>query len=97
MEMHMRWLGHVTRREVGRIPIDLLYGELATGKRPTELCFKNICKYDFQALCISTDVWEVAAKDRDAWKHTVKLGLSQYEETQQVKAEKKRLHKRLYA
>ena len=33
---------------------------------------------------------------RDAWRHTVKVGLSQYEETQQLKVEEKRLHKRLH-
>ena len=32
----MRWLGHVPRMKDGRIPKDLLYGELARGKRPTE-------------------------------------------------------------
>ena len=41
-----------------------------------------------------TDSWEVTATDRDAWRHIVKVGLSQYEETQQVKAEEKRLHKK---
>ena len=35
-------------------------------------------------------------KLRDAWRHTVKVGLSQYEEIQRVKAEEKRLHKRLH-
>ena len=30
----------------------------------------------------------------DAWRHTVKVGLSQYEETQRLKAEEKRLHKK---
>ena len=49
---------------------------------------------DLQALGISTDSWEVTATDRDAWRHTVKVGLSQYEETQRVKAEEKRLHKK---
>ena len=34
-QRRMRWLGHVARMEDGRIPNDLLYGELATGKRPT--------------------------------------------------------------
>ena len=34
-QRRMRWLGHVTRMEDGRIPMDLFYGELATGKRPT--------------------------------------------------------------
>ena len=43
---------------------------------------------------INTDSWEDTATDRDAWRHTVKLGLSQYEETQRVKAEDKRLHKK---
>ena len=31
----LRWLGHVTRRHNGRLPKDILYGELATGSRPT--------------------------------------------------------------
>ena len=43
-QRRMRWLGHVTWMEVGRIAKDLLYGELATGKRPTgrpQLRFKG--------------------------------------------------------
>ena len=62
--------------------------------RTTQLCFKDICKRDLQALGINTDYWEVTATDRDAWTHTVKVGLSQNEETQRVKAEEKRLHKK---
>ena len=48
-QRHMRWLRHVARMEDGRIPKDLVYGELATGKRPTgrpHLRFKEICKRD---------------------------------------------------
>ena len=89
----MKCLRHVTRMEDGRIPKNHLYGELATGKRPTgRLRFKDICKRDLQALVINTNSWEVAATERDAWRQTVKL--SQYEETQCVKAEKKRLCKK---
>ena len=68
----------------GRIPKDILCGELATEKRPTgrpQLRFKDICNRDLQALGINTDSWEVTATDRDAWRRTVKVGLSQYEET----------------
>ena len=76
-----------------------LYGELAIGERPTgrpQLLFKNVCKQDLQALGINTGSWEVTAKDRDAWRHAVKVGFSQYEETQRVKAEEKRFRKKLY-
>ena len=68
-QRRMWWLGHVTRMEDGRIQKDLLYGELATGKRPTgwpQLCFKDVCKRDLQALVINTGSWEVSATDRDA-------------------------------
>ena len=51
---------------------------------------------DLQALGINTDSWEVTATDRDAWRHTVKVGLSQYEEIQRVKVEEKSFIQRLY-
>ena len=34
-ERRLRWFGHVTHMHDGRLPKDILYGELATGSRPT--------------------------------------------------------------
>ena len=33
-QRRMRWIGHLRRMEHGRIPKDILYGELAAGKLP---------------------------------------------------------------
>ena len=54
-QRRMRWLGHGVRMDDGRIPKDLLYGELVQGKRSTgrpQLRFKDVCKRDLKALKI---------------------------------------------
>ena len=65
----MRWIGHVRRMEDGRIPKDILYGELAFGKRPRgrpQLRYKDVCKRDMKALEIDPEGWEDIAADRSA-------------------------------
>ena len=70
----------VCRMEDGRIPKDLLHGELVIGTRPItgrpQLRYKDTCKRDLKALGINTDTWEAAAADRSAWKQEVHKGLS---------------------
>ncbi|KAI8518927.1 hypothetical protein Bbelb_021840 [Branchiostoma belcheri] len=67
---HLRWLGHVRRMEDGRIPKDVLYGQLTSGSRGVgrqALRYKDICKRDMKSCGISTDTWEAQAEDRAAW------------------------------
>ncbi|KAI0208446.1 hypothetical protein LSAT2_006873, partial [Lamellibrachia satsuma] len=51
-QRRLRWLGHVRRMEDGRLPKDILYGQLTSGVRPVgcpALRFKDACNRDMKA------------------------------------------------
>ena len=59
------------RMEDGRIPKDLLYGELESGSRPVgrpKLRLKDVCKRDMLATGLPTGNWETRAADRGEWR-----------------------------
>ena len=60
-------LGHIHRMPEGGIPGDLLYGELASGKRPTgrpQLRYCDVVKRDMKAVDINTESWKSLAANR---------------------------------
>jgi len=65
--------------EDGRLPKDILYGQLATGTRRVgrpSLRFKDVCKRDMKACGISPDSWEVQAEDRGTWRLAVSKSIA---------------------
>ena len=65
-ELRLRWLGHVSQMDKGRIPKDLMYGQIECGTRSTgcpQLRFKDSCKRDLMSAHMDTDTWEDIAVD----------------------------------
>lgn len=92
-ERRLRWLGHVHRMDCGRIPKDLLYGELAEGTRPIgrpRLRFKDVCKKDMQQCKIDVATWESLAGDRSSWRRAVKSCVQEGENARNAALTEKR-------
>ena len=64
--------------EDGRLPKDILYRELALGRRSNgrpHLRYKDVCVRDMKAVDIDTMSWEGLAADRTKWRSALKQHL----------------------
>jgi hypothetical protein len=96
-QRRMRWLGHVVRMDDGRLPKDILYGELAVGKRSVgrpNLRYKDVCKRDLKDLKIDIATWEEQAKERGTWKTTLGNNLLEFENSIKEQHENRRLRRK---
>ena len=75
-----------------RIPKDILYEKLASGKRHSgcpQLRFKDACIGDMKALDINTGTWEDFASNRSDWRSTLRTQLVAGEKVLAEKAAEK--------
>ena len=97
-QRRMRWLGHVRRMKGGRIPKDILYGELTLGRRTTgrpHLRYKDVCVRDImKAVDIDTMSWESLATDRSKWMSALKQQLKTGEYKLMTAAADKRVRRK---
>ena len=85
-----QWLGHTHRMGPDRLPREILYGELREGVRRPLLRYKDVIKRDLRSALIDTSAWEDIAKHRDAWRQSVKAGVSKAEANTRVQGTCKR-------
>ena len=64
--------------EDGRIRKDIIYGELALGRRTTGrplIRYLDVCVRDMKAVDIDTTSWDVLEADRTKWRSSLKQHL----------------------
>ena len=82
-QRRLRLLGHVRRMKDGRLPKDILYGQLTNGARPVgrpALRFKDAYKRDMKACDISPKRCEAVAEYRTAWRQATRRSIERADE-----------------
>ena len=70
---NLRWTKHLMRMSPERLPKQILYSQLSSGKRGRpRLRFKDTIKRNMKLRDTKTDSWTPLSQQRDKWRATVK-------------------------
>ena len=75
MRTQLRWVGHVQRMSVDRMPNKNFYSKLSSGARNRggeRKRFKDTLKQTLKLTYINTETWHALAENRTAWRQVVK-------------------------
>ena len=89
----LRWSGHVVRMSDTRLPKQIMYSELETGKRThggQRKRYKDTLHRSLKQCFIRTQTWESLASDRNSWRSAVHKGVKIFEDKRRTKGEEKR-------
>lgn len=100
VKSQLRFLGHIQRREDSNLPKQVLYGELATGSRPTgapKKRFKDQLHHLLKKSRLPVNAWETLTEDRPTWRRETYNGAARYEEAraEEMEQRRRRRHQRL--
>ena len=89
----LRWSGHVVRMSDTRLPKQIMYSELETGKRThggQRKRYKDTLHRSLKQCFIRTQTWESLASDRNSWRSAVHKRVKIFEDKRRTKREEKR-------
>ena len=79
-----RWVGHVIRMDDNRIPKQIFFGQLSSGKRPQcgpLRCYKHTVKVNMKRCGLQPKTLTTAVLDRAQWRTTCQSAIQSFEKT----------------